>query len=178
MSWRPEARYYLADILYREGDTESAIDAFLELPEFHPTAPRVPDALYRVGTLHLELGSPDDAEEYFERVVNTWPDSGAAGPCQGRPSGSPLVGKTTAVRRGYSATTLSLRRRLTSPPPDSSHALPSVRFERKPGCGYAHQPRWPRGQTASGMHRMRVALYDVRIHRGAPYPGLKEGRGF
>ena len=74
----PEARYYLADILYREGDTESAIDAFLELPEFHPTAPRVPDALYRVGTLHLELGSPDDAEEYFERVVNTWPDSGAA----------------------------------------------------------------------------------------------------
>lgn len=74
----PEARYYLADILHREGDTDIAIEAFLEIPEFHPTAQRVADALYRVGTLHLELGNPDDAEEYFERVVNTWPDSGAA----------------------------------------------------------------------------------------------------
>ena len=74
----PEARYYLADILHREGNTEVAIEAFLEIPEFHPAAPRVPDALYRVGSLHLELGNPDDAEGYFERVVNTWPDSGAA----------------------------------------------------------------------------------------------------
>ena len=74
----PEARYYLADILHREGNTEVAIEAFLEIPEFHPVAARVPDALYRVGSLHLELGNPDDAEEYFERVVNTWPDSGAA----------------------------------------------------------------------------------------------------
>ena len=74
----PEARYYLADILNQEGNPEDAIEAFLEIPEFHPTAPRVPDALYRVGRLQMELGNRDDAEEYFERVVNTWPDSGAA----------------------------------------------------------------------------------------------------
>ena len=39
---------------------------------------RVPDALYRIGLIHLELGNPDDAEQFFERVVNTWPDSDAA----------------------------------------------------------------------------------------------------
>ena len=74
----PEARYYLAEILNNEGDVEGAIDAFLEIPEFHPTAERVPDAYYRAGSLHLGLGNSDEARQYFERVVNTWPDSGAA----------------------------------------------------------------------------------------------------
>lgn len=74
----PEARYYLAEILQREGSLEEAIEAFLEIPQFHPTAPRVPDALYRAGLLHLELGNEGEAEEYFDRVVNTWPDSMAA----------------------------------------------------------------------------------------------------
>jgi tol-pal system protein YbgF len=74
----PEARYYLAEILNNEGDVEGAIDAFLEIPEFHPTAERVPDAYYRAGSLHLGLGNADQARQYFERVVNTWPDSGAA----------------------------------------------------------------------------------------------------
>ena len=74
----PEARYYLAEILGREDNTEEAIAAFLEIQEFHPTAPRVPDALYRAGLLHLDLENPDDAEQLFDRVVNTWPDSMAA----------------------------------------------------------------------------------------------------
>lgn len=74
----PDARYYLAEILEREGNVEEAIGAFLEIQEFHPTADRVPDALYRIGLIQLELGNPDDAEQFFERVVNTWPDSDAA----------------------------------------------------------------------------------------------------
>ena len=74
----PDARYYLAEILEREGSSEDAIEAFLEIQEFHPTADRVPDALYRIGLIHLELGNPDDAEQFFERVVNTWPDSDAS----------------------------------------------------------------------------------------------------
>ncbi len=74
----PEARYYLAEILQRGGELEDAIDAFLDIPEFHPTAQRVPDALYRAGLLYLELGDDDEAEAQFERVVNTWPDSVAA----------------------------------------------------------------------------------------------------
>ncbi len=71
----PEARYYLAQILNNDGDVEGAIDAFLEIPEFHPTAERVPDAYYWVGRLHVGLGNADQARQYFERVVNTWPDA-------------------------------------------------------------------------------------------------------
>jgi tol-pal system protein YbgF len=74
----PEARYYLAEILQREGNLEEAIDAFNEIAQFHPTSPRVPNALYRVGLLQLELGNREEAEQFLERVVNTWPDSMAA----------------------------------------------------------------------------------------------------
>jgi tol-pal system protein YbgF len=74
----PEARYLLADILVQEGQVAQAIQTFLEIPEFHPTAPRVPDALYRAAMLHVEEGDRSAARPLLERVVNTWPDSGAA----------------------------------------------------------------------------------------------------
>jgi TolA-binding protein len=71
----PQARFYLAEILVEEGQPEEAIEAFLRIPEFHPGADNVPNALYRAGMLHLELGNRSVAEEYLDRVVNTWPDS-------------------------------------------------------------------------------------------------------
>ncbi len=74
----PEARYYLADILVQEDERGEAIEGFLDIPEYHPDADRVPDALYRVAMLHLEMGDEEEAVQYLERVVNTWPDSGAA----------------------------------------------------------------------------------------------------
>ncbi len=74
----PDARYFLADIMVQEGDEDQAIEAFLRIQELHPTAPRVASALYRVGVLHLEREEYDLAEEYLERVVNTYPDTEAA----------------------------------------------------------------------------------------------------
>lgn len=74
----PEARYHLADILVQEGRMEEAAEAFARIAELHPEADRVPDALYRAGVLHRDLGNTGEARNYLERVVNTWPDSGAA----------------------------------------------------------------------------------------------------
>jgi len=73
-----ESRYHLADMLVQEGQLEEAIEAFLRIGELHPDADRVPDAYYRVGILYRELGDNNEARRYLERVVNTWPDSGAA----------------------------------------------------------------------------------------------------
>jgi len=78
----PSARYFLADIMVQNDEIEDAIDAFLEIPEYHPEADRVPAALYRVGLLYRELGDNAEARFYLERVVNTWPDSAAAGMAQ------------------------------------------------------------------------------------------------
>ena len=77
-SLAPHAKYYLADILAQENRLDEAIAAFLEITELFPTAERVPFALYRVGVLYIELEDLDQARSYLERVVNTYPDSGAA----------------------------------------------------------------------------------------------------
>ena len=74
----PSARYFLADIMVQNDELEEAIDAFLEILEYHPEADRAASALYRVGLIYRELGDDAEARSYLERVVNTWPDSAAA----------------------------------------------------------------------------------------------------
>lgn len=71
----PRAHYFLADILERENRVREAIDQFLRIPELFPTDEKVPDALYRVGVIHLDLGETDEARTFFRRVVNSYPDS-------------------------------------------------------------------------------------------------------
>jgi tol-pal system protein YbgF len=80
----PDAHFFLADIMVQEERYEEAIQGFLRVHELFPTADRVPRALYRVGTTYLELGQVDDARVYFERVVNTYPDTDAAALAQDR----------------------------------------------------------------------------------------------
>ena len=79
----PRARYYLAQIMAEEADDEegfeAAIDAFTEIAEYHPDADAVPEAYLRVGEIYLEeLGAEGEAREYFERIVDSFPDSDAA----------------------------------------------------------------------------------------------------
>ena len=80
----PDARFFLADILEQQDRPRNAIDAFAKVPELHPNSPRVADALYRIGLLHLQLGNRQEARRLLERVVNTYPDSDAAGPARAK----------------------------------------------------------------------------------------------
>lgn len=73
-----DAHYYLGDVLVQDNRIDEAIEAFLEIPELFPAGNRVPDALYRAGALQAELENYDEARALFERVVNTYPDSGVA----------------------------------------------------------------------------------------------------
>ena len=80
----PEARFLLADMLAQQGRVQDALEGFNKIPEIHPTSTKVPDALYRIGLLHLELGNTSEASLFLDRVVNTYPDSNAAGPARER----------------------------------------------------------------------------------------------
>ena len=75
----PEARFYLADILVQQDEPEEAIAAFNQIAELHPTSPKVPEALYRVALLEIGRGNETTARRLLDRVVNTYPDSDAAG---------------------------------------------------------------------------------------------------
>jgi TolA-binding protein len=74
----PDARYYLADIEARDGNLTEALRRFMQVGELHPTAPRVPEALYRAAIIHRDRGESDQARALFTRIVNTWPESEVA----------------------------------------------------------------------------------------------------
>ena len=74
----PSSQFFLADILEQENRLDDAIEAFLRVAQLYPAADRVPQALYRIGAIYSLQGNVDQAETYLERVVNTYPDSGAA----------------------------------------------------------------------------------------------------
>ena len=74
----PSAQFNLADIFEQENRLGRAIEEFLRVVELYPTADRVPVALYRIGLIYVLQENVDVAESYLERVVNTYPDSGAA----------------------------------------------------------------------------------------------------
>ena len=64
--------------MVQEDRIEDALEAFEEIPELFPTAPKVPEALYRIALLQLELERESDAEATLERIVNSYPDAGVA----------------------------------------------------------------------------------------------------
>lgn len=72
------AQFFLGDILEQENRLDEAIEEFLRVQELHPTADRVPVALYRIGNIYVLQENLGQAEIYLERVVATYADSGAA----------------------------------------------------------------------------------------------------
>jgi tol-pal system protein YbgF len=71
----PDAHFFLADILAQQNRPEEALEAFQQVPELFPTAAKVPDALYRIAILQIELDDVDAARVTLQRIVNTYPES-------------------------------------------------------------------------------------------------------
>jgi tol-pal system protein YbgF len=71
----PDARFFLADLLWQQNRPDDALEAFQEIPARHPTAARVPDALYRIARIQVDMGDPAAARATAQRIVNTYPDT-------------------------------------------------------------------------------------------------------
>jgi TolA-binding protein len=67
--------FNLGDIAEQEDRLDDAIASFERVGEFDPTSMKVPDALYRIGLIHMERDEDGDARRVFERIINTWEDS-------------------------------------------------------------------------------------------------------
>ena len=63
----------LADILEQQDRPEDALEAFLEVQRLFPAHAKVPEALYRIAELQIELDDADAARLTLERIVNTYP---------------------------------------------------------------------------------------------------------
>jgi hypothetical protein len=92
-SWRPDARYYLADIAAREGDLDDALRRFMQVAELHPTAPRVPEALYRAALIHRDRGrgrpGPGALHPHREHLARQRGGRASPGPSSAVPGADP-----------------------------------------------------------------------------------------
>ncbi|NPA58721.1 MAG: outer membrane protein assembly factor BamD [Aquificae bacterium] len=78
-----EARYYLANIYYQQGNYIDAIVEFEEYLALFPTSPKVPEVLYKLAVSYLKISpSPDrdltyvrKALEKAEELIDNYPDS-------------------------------------------------------------------------------------------------------
>ncbi len=70
----PDAHFFLADILTQQDAPEEAIEAFQGIQELFPTHARVPQALYRIAEVQIDLEDLDAAKATLERIINTYPD--------------------------------------------------------------------------------------------------------
>jgi len=71
----PDAHYFLADILFQQENFADALEAFREVQRRFPTASRVPDSLYRIAVIQIEMDDLDEAEQTLQRIVNTYAGS-------------------------------------------------------------------------------------------------------
>ena len=78
---REELLYTLADIVMQEGKEDmegnftAILDAYEEAKYSNPNSPNVPEALSRIGYLHLSVGNVPEAKGYFDLLRRKYPDN-------------------------------------------------------------------------------------------------------
>jgi TolA-binding protein len=59
-------------------DYGRAISDFEAIEKHHPQGNKLPEALYRLGQIHLKRGDKARAQAYFDKVREQFPDTAAA----------------------------------------------------------------------------------------------------
>lgn len=74
----PDAQFYLADILQKDGSNEDALAAFKRIRELYPAAAKVPEALYRVAIIQIDMGKKSEARTTLQLIINSYPAADVA----------------------------------------------------------------------------------------------------
>ena len=76
----PNAHYWLGELylVIDPPDPESARQSFTLLVDQYPDNSKVPDALYKLGTVHFMKGNRDRARDFLNQVTTEYADSSAA----------------------------------------------------------------------------------------------------
>lgn len=70
--------YWLGQLLHKQKKLNEAKAAFLTVTEQFPGSNKRPDALYKIGFIDEYLGNIASAKEFYNKVLNEFPDSSAA----------------------------------------------------------------------------------------------------
>ena len=73
------ARYWLGETYYVDRQLDAALAEFQEVIARFPQSPKLTHAMLKVGYIHHELGRPEQAKQALLELVESHPDSTAAG---------------------------------------------------------------------------------------------------
>jgi tol-pal system protein YbgF len=79
-----DAQYWLGEAYYRSRNYPAAREAFINLGLHFPESKRLPDALLKLGLIYGETGDPARAREVWQKLIQVYPDTEAAGHAQER----------------------------------------------------------------------------------------------
>ena len=72
------ALFWCGEIHYLRREYRRALEQFEAIEKHHPWGNKLPDALYRIGQIHLKNGDRVRARVYFDKVAEQFPDTAAA----------------------------------------------------------------------------------------------------
>lgn len=77
-SLRPNAHYWLGQLLFNQKEWQAAISQFESVVNNYPISNKRADSIYKLGLALSALGNLPAAQQRFEQVVNEYPDSTSA----------------------------------------------------------------------------------------------------
>ena len=78
-SYIANSYYWLGQLLYKQKKRNEARKAFLTVTEQYPKSSKRPDALFKIGIIDEYLGDLASAKIFYNKVIEEFPDSSAAG---------------------------------------------------------------------------------------------------
>src|SRR5699024_6337530 len=77
-SYGDNARYWLGQARYVQGDLSGAMEALQTMTKRFPKSSKLPSALFRMGVIEQAEVKTDKASAMFQRIVSQYPDSESA----------------------------------------------------------------------------------------------------
>ena len=72
------ALFWRGEVYYLRREYGRALKEYQAIEKQHPWGNKLPDALYRIGQIHLKRGDRARAQAYFDKVREQFPDTAAA----------------------------------------------------------------------------------------------------
>jgi tol-pal system protein YbgF len=80
----PNARFWIGECFYSSRDLKRSIKEYQVFIEKHRKHEKIPNALLKQGDSFNELGMPDEAKAFYQKVVKDYPNTKAAGLAQSK----------------------------------------------------------------------------------------------
>ncbi len=73
-----DAKFWLAQSMYSQGEYNSALELFEEIQTEYPQSEKIMESILKSGFCHFELGNIDKSIQIFKKIIAEYPNSSVA----------------------------------------------------------------------------------------------------